>query len=109
MQWKKVIHPPPEKAAALAESLTVPFPIAQLFLQRGIEDFERAKYYFRPEWSLLQDPFLMQDMEVAVSRIVRAIEDGERAMVFGDYDLAGTTGAGLVASSLIDKSTTLQP
>lgn len=109
MQWKKVIHPTPEKAAALAESLAVPLPIAQLLLQRGIEDFESAKYYFRPEWSLLHDPFLMQDMEVAVSRIVRAIEDGEQVMVFGDYDVDGTTAVALVASYLKDKIAHLRP
>ena len=109
MQWKKVIHPPPEKAAALAESLGVPLPIAQLLLQRDIEDFESAKYYFRPEWSLLHDPFLMQDMEVAVSRIVRAIEDGEQVMVFGDYDVDGTTAVALVASYLKDKIAHIRP
>ena len=109
MQWKKGDNPPAEKAAAFATDLAVPLAVAQLLLQRGIEDFEGAKHYFRPQWSQLHDPFLMRDMEAAVSRIIRAIQDGESVMVFGDYDVDGTTAVALVASYLQDKIAHLTP
>ena len=62
------------------------------------EDFDSAKHFFRPEWSHLYDPLLMQDMDAAVLRIQKAIKDGEAVMIFGDYDVDGTTSVALVLS-----------
>lgn len=84
----------------LAESLNVEPLIAQLLVQRGIETFEEARRFFRPELSDLHDPFLMKDMDKAVSRIESAIEKGENILVFGDYDVDGTTAVSLVCSYL---------
>ena len=107
MQWRKTPDPNRETVDALVQELIVPRPIAQLLAQRGISDFDSAKHFFRPQWSQLYDPFLMQDMDAAVQRIQQAIEAGEAVMVFGDYDVDGTTAVALVTSYLKDKITQL--
>jgi len=84
----------------LQEVLGVDRPIANLLKQRGIETFEQAKYFFRPELSQLHDPFLMKDMDRAIERIEHAISSGEKIMVYGDYDVDGTTAVALVYSYL---------
>ena len=109
MQWRKTPDPNRETVDALVQELIVPRPIAQLLAQRGITDFDSAKHFFRPQWSQLHDPFLMQDMDAAVQRIQQAIEAGEAVMVFGDYDVDGTTAVALVTSYLKDKITQLRP
>ena len=109
MQWKKIPEPFVEKVDELTKILAVPKTIATLLVQRGIEDFDSAKYFFRPEWSHLHDPLLMKDMDAAVLRIQRAIKDGEGVMVFGDYDVDGTTSVALVSSYLKDKIAKLRP
>ena len=81
MRWKKISEPLNEKAEELSRILAVPKTIASLLLQRGIEDFDSAKHFFRPEWSHLYDPLLMQDMDAAVLRIQKAIKDGEAVMI----------------------------
>ena len=103
MQWRKISNPIDDTAALLAQRLNVPKTIAQLLVQRGITDFESAKQFFRPQWSHLHNPFLMKDMDAAVQRIHNAIEEGEGVMIFGDYDVDGTTAVALVASYLKDK------
>ena len=109
MKWKKISEPFVEKIDELTKILAVPKTIATLLVQRGIEDFDSAKYFFRPEWSHLHDPLLMKDMDAAVLRIQRAIKDGEGVMVFGDYDVDGTTSVALVSSYLKDKIAKLRP
>ena len=109
MQWRKTPDPNRETVDALVQELIVPMPIAQLLAQRGISDFDSAKHFFRPQWSQLHDPFLMQDMDAAVQRIQQAIEAGEAVMVFGDYDVDGTTAVALVTSYLKYKITQLRP
>ena len=109
MQWRKTPDPNRETVDALVQELIVPRPIAQLLAQRGISDFDSAKHFFRPQWSQLHNPFLMQDMDAAVQRIQQAIEAGEAVMVFGDYDVDGTTAVALVTSYLKDKITQLRP
>ena len=79
--------------------------ISELLLQRGIENFEDAKTFFRPSWSDLHDPFLMKDMDKAVARIEAAIKNNEQILVFGDYDVDGTSSVALMASYLETKST----
>ena len=89
-----------EKAKKLAEALNIPFPNAQLLVQRGIETFEEAKAFFRPQLSELHNPFLMKDMQKAVERLSKAIENKESILIYGDYDVDGTTSVALVYSFL---------
>ena len=74
----------------------VSFVVAAILVQRGLTDFETAKNFFRPNWTALHDPFLMKDMDKAVARILQAIKQKERIMVYGDYDVDGTTSVALV-------------
>ncbi len=98
MRWSLKPKPDPEIVAHLAKSLGVGKPVASLLVQRGIETFDQAKKFFRPSLEDLHDPFLMQDMEKAVLRIEKAILEGENIMVYGDYDVDGTTSVALVSS-----------
>ena len=103
MKWNKTPDPAIKKIEVLSDILAVPKTVATLLAQRGIEDFEAAKRFFRPDLSHLYDPFQMQDMIIAVNRIQGAIEGKEGVMVFGDYDVDGTTSVALVASYLKNK------
>lgn len=87
---------------ALSRSLGVSKTIASLLVQRGIRTFDEAKAFFRPELSQLHDPFLMKDMEAAVDRILTAIKGKEKVMIYGDYDVDGTTAVSLVYIFLKD-------
>ena len=100
MLWQAVSPPEDSKVQELVDQLNVPRELAYLLAQRGITDFDQAKEYFRPEWSQLHSPFLMQDMQQAVERIAKAIDRSEAVMVFGDYDVDGTTSVALVSSYL---------
>ena len=101
MRW--TIKPKPEQNAIdqLASTLKVDDLVAQLLLQRGITTYDEAKRFFRPELSHLHDPFLMKDMHLAVERIERAISNNENILVYGDYDVDGTTSVALVSSYLL--------
>jgi single-stranded-DNA-specific exonuclease len=90
-RWITKALPAQEKAKSLSEALNVNPYIAVMLVQRGIETFEQAKDFFRPSLSQLHDPFLMRDMDKAVARIMQAIEKGERILIYGDYDVDGTT------------------
>ena len=81
---------------ALHEALKVNATLCAILVQRGIDDFEKAKKYFRPQLSDLHDPWLMKDMDKAVNRILTAFENGEKILVFGDYDVDGTTSVASV-------------
>jgi len=81
----------PQKAASLKESLKISSVICNILVQRGIETYEQSKDFFRPQLSQLHDPWLMKDMDKAVERIIRAVNDNEKILVFGDYDVDGTT------------------
>ena len=100
MRW--TLKPKPAEALVqkLSAALGIDFPIAQLLVQRGIDTYEKAKDFFRPSLSGLHDPFLMKDMEKAVARIEKAIAQGENILVFGDYDVDGTTSVALMSSYL---------
>lgn len=87
-------------AAKIAAELNIDTVLANLLVQRGITDYDAAKRFFRPSLDLLHDPFLMKDMDKAVSRIERAIRDKEKILVYGDYDVDGTTAVALVFSFL---------
>lgn len=103
MRWTIKPKPEAQKIAALATDLQVEPLLAALLLQRGIETFEDAKKFFRPQLSDLHDPLLMKDMDVAVARIEKAIRNNENILVFGDYDVDGTTAVALVSSYLLTK------
>ena len=100
MRWNLKPKPCPEKIMTLVESLHISPIIAELLVSRGIETFEDARLFFRPTLADLHDPYLMKDMDKAVQRIEKAIISGENIMVFGDYDVDGTTAVSLVASYL---------
>jgi single-stranded-DNA-specific exonuclease len=89
-RWK-ILQPDQSKVAALQESLKINSTICTVLAERGIDDFEKAKQYFRPQLSELHDPWLMKDMQKAVDRIIAALEKKEKILVFGDYDVDGTT------------------
>ena len=80
-----------EKVVLLQQALTINKVLCQILVQRGIDTFDKAKSYFRPQLSHLHDPWLMKDMDKAVERILSAIEKNEKILVFGDYDVDGTT------------------
>jgi single-stranded-DNA-specific exonuclease len=100
MRWTIKPKPPEKKVTELSKELAIDKVIASLLLQRGIETFDDAKTFFRPSLDDLHDPFLMQDMQKAVNRIEMAIEKDENILVFGDYDVDGTTSVALVSSYL---------
>ena len=79
------------KVAALSTSLKINPAICRILVQRGIDDYEKARQYFRPQLSELHDPLLMKDMNKAIARISAAFESKEKILVFGDYDVDGTT------------------
>jgi len=80
----------------LSRELNIDQHLANLLTQRGVETFEQARSFFRPSLDDLHDPFLMKDMDKAIRRIEQAIQKGERIMVYGDYDVDGTTAVSLV-------------
>lgn len=100
MRWTLKPKPDPEVVTRLASQLGIEIPVASLLAQRGIENFEEAKKFFRPSLDDLHDPFLMKDMEKAIDRIEQAVEKEENIMVYGDYDVDGTTSVALISSFL---------
>ncbi|WP_298528726.1 single-stranded-DNA-specific exonuclease RecJ [uncultured Christiangramia sp.] len=99
-RWTLKPKPDPITAQALAEKLGTGLAVSKLLVQRGITTFEEAKKFFRPQLDGLHDPFLMKDMDKAVVRIEQAMEAGENIMVYGDYDVDGTTSVALMSSFL---------
>lgn len=100
MRWTIKSKPEKEKVQALQNALSVDKTIATLLVQRGIETYEQAKTFFRPTLEDLHNPYLMKDMDKAVSRIEKAVANNENILVFGDYDVDGTTAVSLVSSYL---------
>jgi len=86
----------------LAGELGIEWPLAQLLIQRNITTYQEAREFFRPDLKNLHDPFLMKNMDVAVQRIEEAIQNGEKVMIYGDYDVDGTTAVALVYSYFKD-------
>ena len=89
-RWR-ILNPNKEKADALFGELKIHPALCNLLVQRGINSYEKAKQFFRPQLSDLHDPFLMRDMHKAVERILNAFSSQEKILVFGDYDVDGTT------------------
>ncbi|WP_459210123.1 single-stranded-DNA-specific exonuclease RecJ [Aquimarina rhabdastrellae] len=101
MRWTLKPIPTKETINHLSEVLQVDRTIALLLAQRGIASFDAAKKFFRPTLEDLHDPFLMKDMDRAVARVKQAIAQGENIMVYGDYDVDGTTSVALMSSYLL--------
>lgn len=85
-----------EKIKKLAQVLNITDDIANLLVQRGIYTYEHSKYFFRPQLAHLHDPFLMKDMDRAIERIEKALAKDEKILIYGDYDVDGTTAVALV-------------
>ncbi len=103
MRWTLKPKPEPDKIEALQQALQVDAVIATLLLQRGVKTYQEAKAFFRPSLSNLHDPYLMKDMDKAVARIEKAMANQENILVYGDYDVDGTTSVALMASYLRSK------
>ena len=109
MHWN-IKDPPPQKTVAhLIDCLGVDPVIAQLLAQRGFSTFEEAKSFFRPHIGQLHDPFLMKDMDKAVARLQHAINQKENIMVYGDYDVDGTTSVSLLTHFLRSQDLEVTP
>lgn len=100
MRWNILPKPNPSVIEPLVQGLGIEPTLAQLLVNRGITNFEQAKKFFRPSLTDLHDPFLMKDMEKAVNRIEQAFLNQENILVFGDYDVDGTTAVALMSSYL---------
>jgi len=100
MRWTLKTAPNLSLVDQLSEALSIDKIISKLLVQRGIHTFEQAKKFFRPSLDDLHDPFLLKDMDIAVSRIERAIANNENILIYGDYDVDGTTAVSLVSSYL---------
>ena len=100
MRWTLKQEPDSKKVKQLAEELSIEKTLAKILVQRNIDTFDKAKQFFRPSLNDLHDPFLMKDMEIAVERIEKAIANNENILVFGDYDVDGTTAVSLMSSYL---------
>lgn len=104
MRWTLKPKPDSLKVEALQRALQVDSIVATLLLERGIETYEEAKRFFRPSLEDLHNPFLMKDMDKAVARIEKAIANQENILVYGDYDVDGTTAVALMSSYLKTRS-----
>ena len=102
METKWILHQPVDKQQVeeIVKVLNIDENLATLLVQRGITNYEEAKTFFRPSLSQLHDPFLMKDMDKAVERVLRAIKEGEKVLIYGDYDVDGTTAVAVVYTYL---------
>lgn len=97
-RWAVRERPDNEDVIKLAAELTIDNVLSAMLIHRGIKNYDDARYFFRPDLRHLHDPFLMADMEKAIDRIESAINNGEKILVYGDYDVDGTTSVALVYS-----------
>ena len=97
-KWNIGEPAPAEKVNSLAAEVGIDRVLAELLVKRGVETFEQARAFFRPSLDNLHDPFLMKDMDKAVERLHQAIAGNEKILVYGDYDVDGTTAVALVYS-----------
>lgn len=99
-KWKIKAQPSFEEIKDLSRQINTPYALSTVLLQRGINTFEKAKSYFRPKFDDLCNPFLMKDMKIAAERLYKAIEKGQRILVYGDYDVDGTTSVAMMTGFL---------
>jgi single-stranded-DNA-specific exonuclease len=97
-EYRWTLLPVPDAAAleGLSKEINVSSSIARVLIHRGIDSYDKARDFFRPQLESLHDPFLMNGMERAVERILRALRDKERILIFGDYDVDGTNSAAMM-------------
>ena len=102
MDKRWVIKKQADKKAAdkLAQELKITYNLANLLVQRDVNTYSEARAFFRPELSQLHDPFLMKDMDKAIIRMEKAIQNNEKILIYGDYDVDGTTAVSLVYTFL---------
>jgi single-stranded-DNA-specific exonuclease len=98
-RWN-ILNPDEAQVEALHQSLNISKPLCSILVNRGITDFGEAKKYFRPQINQLHSPWLMKDMEKAVARLITAFDKTEKILVFGDYDVDGTTSVACMYSFL---------
>jgi len=100
MRWKVLPTPSKHLIENLAEELSIDEKLATILVQRNITSFNEAKQFFRPSLNDLHDPFLMKDMDKALERITEAITNEENILIYGDYDVDGTTSVSLLYAYL---------
>lgn len=100
MRWTLTEHPSESEIKTLQNELSIDYSVAKLLVQRGIDSFEKARLFFRPTLEDLHNPYLMKDMDKAIERIEKAIQNNENILIYGDYDVDGTTAVSLVYSYL---------
>ena len=99
-KWEVAPLANPDQVNEIQKVLNIPEVISNLLVSRGVDSFDKAKSYFRPQLATLHDPFLMEDMTIAVDRINKALKEEEKILIYGDYDVDGTTSVALVYSYL---------
>jgi single-stranded-DNA-specific exonuclease len=97
-RWLRKEIPSQDLVEKLSKAININFCLSAILLQRGISEFEIARDFFRPSIDHLHDPYLMKDMDKAIDRIAAAIRDQENILIYGDYDVDGTTAVSLVHS-----------
>ena len=97
-KWTILKQADTEKTEKLAKELGIDKILAKLLIQKGIDTFDKAKAFFRPSLEDLHDPFLMKDMDRALERIDKAFAAKEKILIYGDYDVDGTTAVAMVYS-----------
>ncbi len=102
MRWTLKSNPDKATTQKLASALSIDYKLASILVQRGVTTFEKAKQFFRPSLDELHNPFLMKDMDKAVHRIEAAVENNENILIYGDYDVDGTTAVSLIYSYLTE-------
>ena len=95
-RWLMKEIPAYDRIAELSKAININSYLSSILLQRGITDFDSARNFFRPSLDALHDPFLMKGMDNAVARLKQAIENEEKILIYGDYDVDGTTSVALV-------------
>lgn len=97
-RWVQIVQEDKTTRDSLAQQLNIDKSLAQILVQRGISTFDKARDFFRPQMAQLHDPFLMKDMHKAIERIDLAIKAAEKILIYGDYDVDGTTSVALAYS-----------
>ena len=108
MNWK-ILNPPFDHIKRLEKEFSCPEIIAKVMANRGIESLKKSRSFFTPSLNQLHDPFLMTDMEIAVAQIMQNINKKEPILVFGDYDVDGTTGAAMLTLALTSLGAKVTP
>ena len=84
------------QAQSLASKLNIHPTLGALLINRGVNDYEKARTFFRPDLNSLHDPFLMKDLDIAVNRLSEALTLNQSILIYGDYDVDGTTSVALM-------------